>query len=79
LLAPSNRAETVRVAVIKVDCLVIVSSAMFKVFTLLGLAILALFYSAEILSTKQIVVYDCRIAEIAVDFPQQVRERCRKR
>jgi hypothetical protein len=72
-----KKVGTVKVAVIKVGCLVIVSSAMFKVFTLLSLALLALFYSAEILSTKQIVVYDCRIAEIAVDFPQQVRERCR--
>jgi hypothetical protein len=23
------------------------------------------------------VVYDCRLAEIAVDYPQQVKERCR--
>lgn len=24
------------------------------------------------------VVYDCRLAEISVDYPQQVKEQCRK-
>lgn len=28
--------------------------------------------------TKLTVQYDCRIAEISVDFPQQVKEQCRK-
>ncbi len=29
-------------------------------------------------NTKLTVQYDCRIAEISVDFPQQVKEQCRK-
>jgi hypothetical protein len=29
-------------------------------------------------SSEKIIVYDCRIAEISPDFPQQVREDCRK-
>jgi hypothetical protein len=28
--------------------------------------------------TKLTVQYDCRIAEISVDYPQQVKEQCRK-
>ena len=29
-------------------------------------------------NTKLTVQYDCRIAEISVDYPQQVKEQCRK-
>lgn len=28
--------------------------------------------------TKLTVQYDCRLAEISVDYPQQVKEQCRK-
>lgn len=28
--------------------------------------------------TKLTVQYDCRVAEISVDYPQQVKEQCRK-
>ena len=28
-------------------------------------------------NTKLTVQYDCRIAEISVDYPQQVKEQCR--
>ena len=42
------------------------------ILVLLILAIIAFFPAQPIR-----VVYDCRVAEIAVDYPQQVRERCR--
>jgi hypothetical protein len=29
-------------------------------------------------NTKLTVQYDCRLAEISVDYPQQVKEQCRK-
>ena len=29
-------------------------------------------------NTKLTVQYDCRVAEISVDYPQQVKEQCRK-
>jgi hypothetical protein len=29
-------------------------------------------------NTKLTVKYDCRLAEISVDYPQQVKEQCRK-
>lgn len=29
-------------------------------------------------NTKLSVQYDCRVAEISVDYPQQVKEQCRK-
>jgi hypothetical protein len=29
-------------------------------------------------NTKLSVQYDCRLAEISVDYPQQVKEQCRK-
>jgi hypothetical protein len=29
-------------------------------------------------NTRLTVQYDCRIAEISVDYPQQVKEQCRK-
>jgi hypothetical protein len=29
-------------------------------------------------ATKVEIQYDCRIAEISVDYPQQVKEQCRK-
>jgi hypothetical protein len=29
-------------------------------------------------NTKLTVQYDCRIAEISVDYPQQVKEQCRR-
>lgn len=34
--------------------------------------------SNEAPKTKLTVQYDCRIAEISVDYPQQVKEQCRK-
>lgn len=34
--------------------------------------------SNEAPRTKLTVQYDCRIAEISVDYPQQVKEQCRK-
>ena len=29
-------------------------------------------------STERVIIYDCTIAEISPDFPQQVKEDCRK-
>jgi hypothetical protein len=59
--------------------------AIFVVVTVIGLSIfiISLMNHAFELSnaaprTKLTVQYDCRLAEISVDYPQQVKEQCRK-
>jgi hypothetical protein len=43
-----------------------------------GLITWLLFIFQYATSTERIIIYDCTIAEISPDFPQQVREDCRK-
>ena len=47
-------------------------------FAVSGLIAWSIFALRMINSSEKIIVYDCRIAEISPDFPQQVREDCRK-
>ena len=39
-------------------------------------AISICFYGSS--KTSHTIAYDCRLAEISVDYPQQVKEQCRK-
>lgn len=59
--------------------------AIFFIASLTGAGLFALWVmtqvegmSNEAPRTKLTVQYDCRIAEISVDYPQQVKEQCRK-
>lgn len=59
--------------------------AIFFIAALVGAGLFALWVmtqvegmSNEAPRTKLTVQYDCRLAEISVDYPQQVKEQCRK-
>lgn len=56
---------------------IIVGTAGISIFTLL-LANHMFEASFKEPTTKLTVQYDCRVAEISVDYPQQVKEQCRK-
>jgi hypothetical protein len=36
------------------------------------------FCNEQDLKNQRTIKYDCRLAEISVDYPQQVKEQCRK-
>jgi hypothetical protein len=59
--------------------------SIFVVVTVIGLGIFTISLMNHMFElsnqeprTKLTVQYDCRIAEISVDYPQQVKEQCRK-
>jgi hypothetical protein len=59
--------------------------SIFVVVTVIGLSIFTISLMNHMFelsykepNTKLTVQYDCRIAEISVDYPQQVKEQCRK-
>ena len=53
-------------------------------YALAFIAILGLIIWSEVIAWNEApkhtltVQYDCRLAEISVDYPQQVKEKCRK-
>ena len=46
--------------------------------TVLGVSLVSLLYGIHSVLPRE-VVYDCRLAEISADIPQQVKEECRKK
>jgi hypothetical protein len=59
--------------------------SIFVVVTVIGLSIFTISLMNHMFelsykepNTKLTVQYDCRVAEISVDYPQQVKEQCRK-
>lgn len=52
--------------------------AIFVVVTVIVLSIFTISLMNQEPRTKVTVQYDCRLAEISVDYPQQVKEQCRK-
>ena len=46
--------------------------------TTVGCIVLMAHWAFKTVNTIHTVKYDCRLAEISVDYPQQVKELCRK-
>ena len=51
---------------------------MYVALTVLGVSLVSLLYGIHSVLPRE-VVYDCRLAEISADIPQQVKEECRKK
>jgi hypothetical protein len=45
---------------------------------MLGVAVVISICFYEPAKQRHTIAYDCRLAEISVDYPQQVKEQCRK-
>ena len=61
-----------RRVIVKISETVLITSTVF-------IAIMAMFWMFVATSnTKDVVQYDCRLAEISVDYPITVKEQCRR-